>query len=311
MRAKTKRSPLRHLVALGLGTLIGWSSPGQAAVQRIVIDQTATISLTPIIMGTETPGAATSYTVYEGRSFGDVDPSDPQRGHHRHRPRAEEREREGRLRRQLPDHHADRSGTAQRTDDPVGAEPRRQLDHHDGAAAGGHLRAERLAGRPADAMLARPPRQPYPCFDLNSGPYGTPEHHHGRADAAAGARRGGCVGPEEPGGVRRPGAGGHERSRADAITGPVYGHVCTGPNGCGLAVGSAPTSTAQLVIQGPAFVPYQPASMDTSQAQFWTVSSQTFTGVDRRRRRRSRATSGPGRIARTAGPARRIRTGSA
>ena len=63
------------------------------------------------------------------------------------------------------------------------------------------------------------------------------------------------------------------------ITGAVYGHVCTGTGGCGLAVGSAPTSTAQLVIQGPAFVPYQPVSMDTSQAQFWTVSSQTFKGV--------------------------------
>jgi hypothetical protein len=63
------------------------------------------------------------------------------------------------------------------------------------------------------------------------------------------------------------------------ITGQVYGHVCIGTNGCGLAVGAS-TSTAQLVIQGPAFAPYQPASMNTSQAQFWTVSSQTFTGVD-------------------------------
>ena len=65
----------------------------------------------------------------------------------------------------------------------------------------------------------------------------------------------------------------------DPITGKVYGHVCTGTNGCGLAVGTT-TSTAQLVIQGPAFAPYQPASMDTNQAEFWTVSSQTFEGVD-------------------------------
>ena len=66
----------------------------------------------------------------------------------------------------------------------------------------------------------------------------------------------------------------------DPITGQVYSHLCTGTNGCGLAVGSAPTSTAQLVIQGPAFAPYQPASMDTKQAEFWTVSSQTFEGLD-------------------------------
>jgi len=69
-------------------------------------------------------------------------------------------------------------------------------------------------------------------------------------------------------------------NKTDPITGQVYSHVCTGTNGCGLAVGSAPTSTAQLVIQGPAFAPYQPASMDTKQAEFWTVSSQTFEGVD-------------------------------
>src|SRR5438132_12978003 len=77
MYPKTSR-PLLYLVsAFGLGAVIGWSAPGDAAIQRLVIDQTATINFTPIILGTATPGAATSYTVYTGRSFGDVNPSHP------------------------------------------------------------------------------------------------------------------------------------------------------------------------------------------------------------------------------------------
>ena len=34
-----------------------------------------------------------------------------------------------------------------------------------------------------------------------------------------------------------------------------------------------------MAIQAPAFVPYQPVSMDTNQAQLWSVAIQTFTGV--------------------------------
>jgi hypothetical protein len=118
---------------------------------------------------------------------------------------------------------------------------------------------------------------PYPCFDLNSGAYGS-------LNTSTGV----FTGPSVPDVAA---AGGLKAlanfvvqvpvatNGQNAITGPVYGHVCTGTNGCGLVVGSTPTSTAQLVIQGPAFSPYQPASSDTTQAQFWTVSSQTFTGV--------------------------------
>ena len=65
---------------------------------------------------------------------------------------------------------------------------------------------------------------------------------------------------------------GNPPNGTNTITGQVYGHVCTGPDGCALAVGSAPTSTAHMAIQGPAFVPYQPVSTDTNQAQLWTVA---------------------------------------
>src|SRR5436190_20757432 len=77
MCPKTRRPLLYFVSALGVGAAIGWSSPSDAAIQRIVIDQTATINFSPIILGTSTPGPATSYTVYTGRSFGDVNPTDP------------------------------------------------------------------------------------------------------------------------------------------------------------------------------------------------------------------------------------------
>ena len=52
------------------------------------------------------------------------------------------------------------------------------------------------------------------------------------------------------------------------ITGPVYGHIA-----------NATGSTAQMVIFS-APVPYQPLSMDTTKTPFWSLASQTITGVD-------------------------------
>jgi hypothetical protein len=126
------------------------------------------------------------------------------------------------------------------------------------------------------AQCSPSPAISYSCFDLNSGPYGT-------LNTSTGVFTGPTVsdvkGPKSLANfvVQVPVA---TDGNGNIITGQVYSHVCTGTNGCGLAVGSALTSTAQLVVQGPAFAPYHPASMDTSQAQFWTVTSQTFAGVD-------------------------------
>jgi hypothetical protein len=57
--------------------MIGWSSPSIAHIDQIVIDQTVTVNFTPIISGTSTPGSATSYTIYQGRVFGELKPNDP------------------------------------------------------------------------------------------------------------------------------------------------------------------------------------------------------------------------------------------
>ena len=68
----------RYLVlTFVLSALIGWSWPSDAYVQQIVIDQTVTFNFNPIILGTSTPGPATSYTIYTGRIFGELKPNDP------------------------------------------------------------------------------------------------------------------------------------------------------------------------------------------------------------------------------------------
>ena len=76
MCPKTSRLFRYLLSALGLGTVIGWNSPSNAYIQQIVIDQTATVNFAPITLGTSTPGPATSYTIYTGRIFGELNPND-------------------------------------------------------------------------------------------------------------------------------------------------------------------------------------------------------------------------------------------
>lgn len=58
------------------------------------------------------------------------------------------------------------------------------------------------------------------------------------------------------------------RPDGSAITGPVYGRIA-----------NAKGSTAQMIIFTTP-VPYKPLSMDTAKSRFWSVASQTTTGVD-------------------------------
>ena len=278
MRARTHRPLARLATALALVAAIGWSAPSHAGVQRIVIDQTATISLKPITMGTATPGAATSYTVYVGRSFGEIDTGGPnaiitdinlapKNG-------------DGKVSYVANFQIVTPTDPAQRNGLMIQSVPNR---------GGNSITTTALlqgvtyvqSGWQGDLLAQCSPATAtaYPCFDLNAGPYGSLNTSTGvltgaqvpDVAAAGGLKTLAAFVVQVP--VATNGSG------QPPVTGSVYGHVCTGTNGCGLAVGSTPTSTAQLVIQGPAFVPYQPASADTSQAQLWTVSSQTFTGV--------------------------------
>src|SRR5689334_6380123 len=77
MCAKINRLLRYFMSAFAIAAGIGWSLPSDAFIQQIVIDQTATVNFAPIILGTSTPGPATSYTVYTGRVFGELQPNDP------------------------------------------------------------------------------------------------------------------------------------------------------------------------------------------------------------------------------------------
>ena len=263
------------------GTLIGWSSPSDAYVKRIVIDQMAIVDYTPIPLGSSTPGASTSYTVYQGRIFGALDPHNPHNA----------------IITDI-DHAPTTSGKVDyiatfQIVTPTNPAQRSGLMIHEVPNRGGNaINTGSLiqgatyvqSGWQGDllAQCSPSPAIPYPCFDLNSGPYGNLNTTTGIftpptvSDVVTGTKSLASYVVQVPVAT----TDGNAPNGSNTITGQVYSHVCTGTNGCGLAVGSTPTSTAQLEVQGPAFAPYHPASMDTNQAQFWTVSSQTFTGVD-------------------------------
>ena len=148
----------RYLVsAFGLGAVIGWSSPSDAYIQRIVIDQTATVSFTPITLGTSTPGSATSYTIYTGRIFGELKPNDPDNNKiitdidlaPKNKGRVEYIANFEII---TPTDPTQRSGLMIH----AGAKPWRQRDQYKCADTGCDLCSEWLAGRPSGAMLAVP-----------------------------------------------------------------------------------------------------------------------------------------------------------
>jgi Alpha/beta hydrolase domain/IPT/TIG domain len=251
---------------------IGGISPSHAYVQQIIIDATDTANYNPIPLGSSTPGAAVSYVIYTGRIIGSLSPTNP-------------------LDSVITDLNlAPQSGGSVTYTavfsilTPINPAQRSGLLIHEVPNRGGNaINTNALiqgatyvqSGWQGDLLsqCATAPVPSYPCVDLNSGLYGSQSASYPFFTAPSGLAAFVVQVPVAT-------SDGNPPNGTNTITGQVYGHVCTGTNGCGLAVGSAPTSTAHLQIQGPAFVPYQPASMDTAQAQLWTVSSQTAEGVD-------------------------------
>jgi hypothetical protein len=165
---------LRHFppaIAI-FATVIGWSSPSDAYVQKIIIDQQISLNFTPIILGTSTPGPLTPYTIYTGRIFGELDPSDPQHSiitDIEHAPKTrgkvtyvanfqivtptDPQQRNGLLIHEVPN----------RGNNAIPATALVQGATYVQSGWQGDLLAQ------CSPSLAIP----YPCFDLNSGPYGS------------------------------------------------------------------------------------------------------------------------------------------
>jgi len=277
MFPKNKRL-FRHLVsALAVvGAVTGWCSPSDAGIQKIVIDLTTTVMLSPIPLGHSNPGAPTSYTVYQGRIFGALDPQDPHNT-------------------VITD-----INLAPKTNGKVGYIANFQIVTPTNSTARTGLLIYGVSNRGGSAIntgtliegatyvqsgwqgdllaecsLLVPAS--YPCFDLNSGAYGT-------LNTTTLVLTPPTVPGEVPGTtkltsyvIQVPVAtkDGQAPNGKNTITGPVYSHVPPLTSG----------STAQLIISnspssGAPFTPYQPATPDTTKATFWSETSQTLGGVD-------------------------------
>ncbi len=264
MHRKNSRT-LRFLFSTAVfGAVIGANSPSDAYVDHITVDSTSTATYTPV------GSSATSYTIYSGRIFGALNPHDEHN--------------EG-----ITDIHL-----APRKDGkvdyisnfeivtPTDPKQRTGLMIYEVPNRGGSaISTSSLvpgatyvqSGWQGDLLTqcTAAPVPLYPCTDLSAGPYGTP--------------RNGNVGPQGPSPLAAfviqvpvATADGKPPNEKNTITGSVYGHILAGASG----------STAQLVIFGSAWVPYQPAgydpanpgSLSTSGAEFWKLESQTTDGVD-------------------------------
>ncbi len=260
-----------------LGAAIGWSSPSHAYVQQFVIDSTNTANYSPIPLGSSTPGAPVSYTIYTGRIFGALSPTNPLNAVITDINRAspvyttptppagdatyisqfsivtptDPAARNGLMIYEVPN----RGGSAISTGSLIAGATYVQSGWQ------GDLLSQ-CSGAPG--VL---PVSPYPCVNLNSGPYGTASGSYPFYTAPAGLT---------PFVIQVPVAttDGNPPNGTNTITGQVYSHIKATPP---LAAG---TTTAQLVIYSSFFTPFQPVSLDTNQAQFWYDTAQSTDGVD-------------------------------
>ena len=274
---RRKNRLFRYLlsVAAAACAVASWSPPSEAAIQQFVVDQTATVSFKPIPLGTSTPGAATSYTVYQGRIFGALDPHSQQNRIITDIDNAPKTHGKvgyiANFQIVTPTDPSQRSGlliyeVSNRGGNAISTSSLIQGATYVQSGWQGDLLSECSLATPA----------PYPCVDLNAGPYGT-------LDTTTGAFTAPTV-PVIPGTtqltryvIQVPVAtsDGKAPNGRNTITGPVYSHVAPKTTG----------STAQLIITnspsvGGVFTPYQPASLDTRQATLWSEASQTLGGED-------------------------------
>ncbi len=281
----------RHLLpaAALLGAAIGWCSPSNAFVNQFVIDGTAIVNETPIPVGTSTPGASTSYTIYQGRIFGLLDPTNPLNagitdiglaswsGFPSAAPNGQV-QYIANFQIVTPTNPAQRSGLL------IYEVPNRggSATSLTSLVQGATYVQSGWQGDLLSQCSGTTPVPLYPCVNLNSGPYGTFNTTTGALTAPSGLTAYVIQVPvATTDGNPAPGYTGNVSN--NIITGPVYGHLlssATSPSG----------TTAQSVIYGSAYTPYQPAGynptlaspygLSTTGANFWFEASQSTQGVD-------------------------------
>jgi hypothetical protein len=268
LKGKTCLSRYLMLAITALGAIIGWSSPSQAVVQQIVIDQTNTANYNPIPVGSSTPGAAVSYTIYTGRIFGVLNPSLPQNAVITDiglaAPVAGSYSYISQFSIVTPTNPAARSGlliyeVSNRGGSAITTGAMIQGATYVQSGWQGDL-LSLCSGVGAQLAVSA-----YPCTSL-TGPYGTPSASYPFFTPPTGLTDFVIQVPVAT-------TDGTAPNGNNTITGPVYGHIKT-PVG-------ANQYTAQLVIYGSAWVPFQPANInDTTTPQFWYDTAQSTYGVD-------------------------------
>ncbi len=278
-------------IAVACG-LIGWSSPSNAFINKIVVDSTAIVNYSPIPLGSSTPGPAVSYTVYQGRVFGTLSPTDSHNSIITDITLA------------APVSGGNSYISTFQIVTPTNPASRNGLMIHEVPNRGGNAIPTTAliagvtyvqSGWQGDLLTQCATVSPvplYPCTDLNTGAYGTLNTTTGAFTAPSLGSPAATLAAYV---IQVPVAttDGTAPNGSNTITGQVYGHICTGAGGCGLAVGSAATGTSLMQIQAAAFVPYQPAgynpsspassllaSQTTTNPQFWSNTSQTLAGVN-------------------------------
>jgi hypothetical protein len=192
-------------------------------------------TFTPIILETSTPGVATSYTIYIGRIFGKLKPDGPDNKIITDIDLAPKNK--GRVEYVATFEIVTPTDPAQRSGLMIQKVPNRGGNAiNTSALQQGATYVQ--SGWRGDllAQCSPSPAIPYPCFNLNSGPYGSLNTSTGVFTPPQVPDVAGVSGLKSLASfvVQVPVA--TNPYGADPITGQVYSHVCTGTNGCGIAV---------------------------------------------------------------------------
>ena len=271
-----------------LGAAIGWSSPSEAYVQEFVIDSTNTANYSPIPLGSSTPGASVSYTIYTGRIFGALNPSLPQNAvitdiglaspvYTSPAPPSGDATYISQFSIVTPTNPTQRSGlliyeVSNRGNSAISTGALIAGATYVQSGWQGDLLAQ-CSGAPGSLPVTQ-----YPCVSLNFT-YGNPSASYPFFTPLSGLTDFVIQVP-----VATTDGKPLSQFNANTITGPVYSHI-KAP----IAAGSY---TGQLVIYSSAFTPYQPASL-TSGATLWYDTSQSTDGVDTGYTPLSGPTNGP------------------
>jgi hypothetical protein len=310
MRIQVRR--LAPAVAL-LGTVMGWSLPSDAGVEKIVVDQTLNVTFFPIPFGSsisnDTTGNGTPYTVYQGRIFGTLDPNDPHNTVITDISLAPKTNGKvnyiANFQIVTPTNASDRSGlliygVSNRGGNAIPVPTTTTANNVTTTSPGSLIQGATYVQSGwqgdllAECSLITP--APYPCVDLNA--------QYGKLSATSATTTVGgppasvatsvttsvtsftppTVLGEVPNTTKLTSyviqvpvatTDGKPLNGSNTVTGPVYSHVAPKTSG----------PTAQLIISnspsvGGVFTPYQPATLDTNQATLWSETSQTLGGVD-------------------------------